>query len=291
MRRRVAPLVAAPGPLLVVSDFDGTLAPISWDPGADTSGGAQIVPAARRALRALAGLGHTLDGRVRVAVLSGRSAADVAARVRVGGVVYLGNHGLEKGQLVRRGRADRVSVAILPGFAGHSERAVAVARSVAERLGRPAWLFLEEKGPSVAFHWRGAPDEDAAGRAVDAAVAAAIASGQARGFERLEGRRIIEIRPSNAGAKGEAIRRLLDAENPGAVLVLGDDRSDAEAFAAAAEARATGRVVASLAVAVHGAHETPAEILAAADLMLASPREAARLLSVLATELASTPAT
>src|SRR6478672_11111836 len=74
-------------PLLVVSDFDGTLSRIVDDPW-----GAQILPLGRRALRALA----ALPG-VHVAVLSGRTAADVAARVRVGGVTYLGNHGMERG--------------------------------------------------------------------------------------------------------------------------------------------------------------------------------------------------
>ena len=76
-------------PLLVVSDFDGTLSRIVDDPW-----GAQILPLGRRALRALAGLPG-----VHVAVLSGRSAPDVAARVRVGNVTYLGNHGMERGFL------------------------------------------------------------------------------------------------------------------------------------------------------------------------------------------------
>ena len=45
----IAGLASAPGPLLVVADFDGTLAEGSRDPGATT-----IVPLARRALRRLA---------------------------------------------------------------------------------------------------------------------------------------------------------------------------------------------------------------------------------------------
>ena len=46
---RIARLASSPAPLLVVADFDGTLAEGSRDPGATT-----IVPLARRALRRLA---------------------------------------------------------------------------------------------------------------------------------------------------------------------------------------------------------------------------------------------
>ena len=87
-------------PLLVVSDFDGTLARIVDDPW-----GASILPLGRRALRTLAGL-----PQVHVVVLSGRTARDAAARVRVGGVAYLGNHGMERAFLSRGGRAERLGV-------------------------------------------------------------------------------------------------------------------------------------------------------------------------------------
>ncbi|HEY7600339.1 MAG TPA: trehalose-phosphatase, partial [Candidatus Limnocylindrales bacterium] len=60
-------------PLLVVSDFDGTLSNIVMDPWA-----AEVLPLGRRALRRLAG-----KPGVHVAVLSGRTATDVARRVRV----------------------------------------------------------------------------------------------------------------------------------------------------------------------------------------------------------------
>src|SRR5262245_42884731 len=74
-------------PVLIVSDFDGTLSRIELDPWA-----ARIIPSARRALRRLA----ALPG-VHVALLSGRLSRDVAARTRVGGATYVGNHGMECG--------------------------------------------------------------------------------------------------------------------------------------------------------------------------------------------------
>ena len=104
-------------------------------------------------------------------------------------------------------------------------------------------------------------------------------------FEPLHGRRILEMRPAGAGAKGQAVARLLNEVRPAGVIVLGDDRSDAEAFAKVAAARDEGRVTGALAVAVHAADEAPPEVAAAADLVLASPREASRLLAILASEL------
>jgi hypothetical protein len=62
---------------------------------------------------------------------------------------------------------------------------------------------------------------------------------------------------------------------------MGDDRSDAEAFAAVRAARESGRLDA-LALAVLGARETPPEIHYTADATLPDPVAAARVLTLLA---------
>src|SRR6185436_18847233 len=80
-------LVAGRTPLLIVTDFDGTLSPIVLEPTA-----ARLVPGARSALRRLARRADAQPDRLRIVVLSGRAALDVAGRVRVGGVAYHGNH-------------------------------------------------------------------------------------------------------------------------------------------------------------------------------------------------------
>ncbi|HEV8488620.1 MAG TPA: trehalose-phosphatase [Candidatus Limnocylindrales bacterium] len=272
-------LAAVRGRLLVVSDFDGTLAAISPDPM-----GARIEPIARRALRRLARLAGQSPDRLSVVVLSGRTALDVAGRVRVGGVRYLGNHGLEGGDLARSARADRLPVAIEPALAGWVEPATALGDAVAANLGHPDWLFVERKGPSVAFHFRQAADPDAARLAILEAIESAERALGGTGLASLEGRRIVELRPAGAGGKGAAVERLIDSLRPGGVLVLGDDRSDAEAFETIRRARAR-REIDGLAVAVHAAAETPPEVVASADIELAGPRDAARLLSAVAAAL------
>ena len=82
-----------------------------------------------------------------------------------------------------------------------------------------------------------------------------------------------------------SFRRLLDELEPSSVLLMGDDRGDAEGFLVLREARASGRLAAALSVGVHDRVATPPEVIAAADVMLPSPRAAARLLSALAIRL------
>lgn len=259
-------------PLLVVTDFDGTLSRIVDDPW-----GAQILPLGRRALRALAGLPH-----VHVVVLSGRTAGDVAARVRVGNVRYLGNHGMERGFLARRGRPDRLRT--------KSDEASHEAIHVAERLadevprviGEP-WLVVERKPPAVAFHYRSAPDLAAASERLRAAVDQLDPE---RVLERFPGRRVLELRPFGAVAKGEALTALVDEVRPASVFLLGDDVSDAMAFRALRELRSR-HVTDGVAVAIQARAEVPAEVLASADIVLASPIDATRFLSALYRRLAS----
>jgi trehalose 6-phosphate phosphatase len=269
-------LVGGRPPLLIVSDFDGTLSPIVLEPTA-----ARILPLARSALRRLARLAERHPDRVRVVVLSGRAARDVAGRVRVGGVAYHGNHGIEAGVLARGGRAEALEVAGDEALKAFVPGAGALGRAVARRLGEPEWLFVEDKGPSVAFHFRQAPDPERARAELLEAIDAVDTEVGDHGLVAFEGRRVIEFRPAGVGGKGTAVGRLIERERPGTVLVLGDDRSDAEAFAAVRAERDAGRLD-GLALAVLGARETPPEIRATADAMLPEPAVAARVLALTA---------
>ena len=276
-------LTAPPGPLLVVADFDGTLAVGARDPAV-----AAIEPLARRGLRALARISAERPGRAHVAVLTGRVVSDVARRVRVGGVEYLGDHGLEHGTLARGGRAEQLRVVTDPAFDAHRHPAAILARAVAEELGDPPWLFVERKGPSVAFHVRQADDVVAA----RAAVVAAIAIVETReglldhGLAHYRGRSVVDLRPAAAGGKREAVERLIARHRPRAVVVLGDELSDIDAFEAAIAVRTSDSDVSSTTIAVHGATKpAPAELLRHADLCVGSPRDVGRLLGALARRL------
>jgi trehalose 6-phosphate phosphatase len=276
LRALAARVAAPPGRILVITDFDGTISEIDPDPM-----GARIEPIAFRALRRLARFAETRPERLALTVLTGRAVADVAGRVRVGGVRYLGNHGLDAGWLPRRGSVR----ALEPGGAdsGVMSPAARLAGEVAASLGDPAWLFVEVKGGSVALHYRRAPDPADAGRVIGDAVDLALATGRFA-LERFDGRLIVELRPAGAGGKGEAVGRLLAELAPRSVLSLGDDRSDAEGFRLLASERAVGRL-AALNVGIRDRSAPPPELIEASDVMLDAPRDAARLLSALATEL------
>lgn len=259
-------------PLLVCSDFDGTLSQIVLDPWA-----AQILPLGRLALRRLAGLAGVF-----VVVLSGRTARDVAARVRVGNVTYLGNHGMERAYLPRGGRPERLQAVVAGASPVAAAAAERVARDLVERLPEP-WLVVEPKPPSVAFHYRQAPDAAVAGARVRALVDELDPDGV---LERFPGRRILELRPPGAIAKGEAFRALLDEVRPGSVFMLGDDVSDAQAFAVLRAARSAGETD-GVAVAIQARSEVPPEVAATADIVLGSPAQAAGFLAALARRLAA----
>jgi trehalose-phosphatase len=257
-------------PLLVVSDFDGTLSQIVQDPW-----GASILPLGRVALRRLAG-----TAGVHVCMLSGRTAADVAGRVRVGNVTYLGNHGMERAYLPRRGRPERLT----PTSDSTDHAAVHAAERLADELPRlvdQPWLVVERKPPAVSFHYRQAADVAAAGERVRSAVDRLDPDGV---LERFPGRRVLELRPPGAVAKGEALAALIDELRPRSVFMLGDDVSDALAFRELARARERGQTD-GISVAVRARDEVPPEVLESADIVLDSPRAATRFLSAIARRL------
>jgi trehalose 6-phosphate phosphatase len=183
-----------------------------------------------------------------VACISGRAGEEAAALVGVEGIRYVGNHGLEL-----------------------DPRAVELSRAVAafrDGVGLP----VEDKGLSLSYHYREADDEEAARTALEAVAEQA----RAEGLEARWGRKVLEVRPRAAANKGTAVRALLADAGARRGLYAGDDTTDLDAFAALAEAGLDEFVRVAIASA-----EGPAELAAAADLVLAGPDELAGLLAVL----------
>jgi trehalose 6-phosphate phosphatase len=139
------------------------------------------------------------------------------------------------------------------------------------------WLIVERKPPAVAFHFRTAPDIAAAAARIRAAVDQLDPDGV---LERFPGRRVLELRPFGAVAKGEALMSLVEEWQPQSVFLLGDDVSDAMAFRALRTLRDAGTTD-GIAVAIQARAEVPAEVLASADIVLSSPADATRFLSAI----------
>ena len=189
------PLVAEPARSAILLDFDGTLSEIVARPEL-----AAPVEGARETLRDLA---RTFGV---VALISGRPTEDLRALVAVETVRYVGLYGLE-GELE-----------------GRVPEAVHASARDAAQLVAGAWV--EDKGGSVAIHYRQADDSDAA----RVAILGAVSSGVPEGWEAIEGKMVVELVPAGRARKGGAVRQLIDDLAPAAALYAGDDLADLEAF-------------------------------------------------------------
>ena len=254
-------------PLLVASDFDGTLSFPQSDPWA-----ARIHPPSQRALRRL-----SVTEGVRVVLFSGRTVSDLANRTRIGGVTYLGDHGVERADVPRGFRPASMRIATTPAPEAEARAAQQLAEAVPRDVPEP-WLVVERKSAAVAFHFRSAPDVDEAARRV---VASIDRHDQALVLERHVGRRAIELRPPTASTKATALTSLLDELRPRSMIILGDGPDDAAAFRALGVA-ASADDIALLRLAVVGHPEVTAHVAPHADGLLASPRAVGRLLGALA---------
>ncbi len=259
-------MLATPS-LLVASDFDGTISHFVSDPWSAT-----VLPAAQGALRRLA---TTPD--VHVALISGRTVIDLAARVKVGGISYRGDHGAQSADAVRGFRPKALRIAHEPVAAGVIDVAKRLKVAVPDAIPQP-WLIMEDKGAAVTFHFRSAPDMDAVRSRIMVMVEAIDAG---RLLVRSVSRRAVELRPATASTKGDALRQLIRERQPDTVFMLGDDRNDALAFDTLREARAAGEVD-GLAIAVAGHPDFETEVAPRADVFLPGPVHAARLLAMMA---------
>jgi trehalose 6-phosphate phosphatase len=188
-------------------DFDGTLAPLRPRPDE-----AHLPPPVRRVLRRLA-----CRPRLRIWVISGRRQADVDRRVAVPGVPCLGLYGSENGNL--------------PKLDAETCRMVEEARKrLTEGLDPAAGLWIEDKGPTFALHYRGAaPAAIRQGRLVLDAVHGRFS----RWLSVTAGDCVWEMIPRQLRGKGEAVRRRLHRLRQGALPVyIGDDTADEAAFRA-----------------------------------------------------------
>jgi trehalose 6-phosphate phosphatase len=199
------------GRLVLLLDFDGTLAPIVERPEL-----AAMPQATRDALSAL----MEAPG-VEVAVVSGRGLADVRERAAIPGIAYAGNHGMEiEGAGLHR---------IHPEAQAARPALDAVLSRLEPALDRIPGAFAEDKGLTLSIHFRLA-DPAREGEVREAVHAAADGHADLRV---TEGKKVLEVRPRVEWDKGRAVLFLLGQMRPPAgapVLYLGDDRTDEDAF-------------------------------------------------------------
>jgi trehalose 6-phosphate phosphatase len=198
---RDAPVSALrPEDLLLVSDFDGTLADIVPEP--------TLAKALPDSLSALMRLARMLN---KVVILSSRTNAELGDLVSIPGALLIGDSGL-------------------PPPTGEELRALRTFNAEAAKLlGTTPGAWIEIKPASSAVHFRNAPISGQ--KVLDLLRPLLHSTGLYGGL----GRKVIEVHATNAG-KGSALEGLIKRLTPGGIVVMGDDENDRSMFRVASKA-------------------------------------------------------
>jgi len=191
-------------------DFDGTLTEIAATPDR-----VRVDPALHGTLRELL---ESLDGAL--AVISGRRVADLDRYLAPLRLPTAGLHGLEW-----RGADGRVLKKRYHGRApgGFRDRLVRLADTDPR-------LLIEDKGATLALHYRGAPEREAELQALMTELVADL-----KGYRVLCGKMVLELLPAKTG-KGQAIEAYMQQYpyRGRRSVFAGDDVTDEDGFAAVA---------------------------------------------------------
>jgi trehalose 6-phosphate phosphatase len=184
--------------VLLAFDFDGTLAPIVTDHKA-ASMRSRTAKLLARACKLYP-----------CAVISGRSKADVTARLSGAAVKYVvGNHGLEPGTE-------------LAAFARETARAAPL---LCRALGAFPGIDVEDKRYSLAIHYRRSRHKSDARVAIQQAVARLP-----RRMRMIPGKQVVNVVPEGAPNKGDALMQLRTKAGADTALYVGDDITDEDIF-------------------------------------------------------------
>ncbi|HVZ79862.1 MAG TPA: trehalose-phosphatase [bacterium] len=218
--REAGPTVFQKTPRLISLDFDGVLAEIAPTPSM-----AYLQDRFRKVLT-----GILAQPETKVIILGGRSVQDLRDKVRLPGILYVGNHGLDFSPPAAGWGIPALSAWI---------REVQAARGRLEKLVR-SWpqALLEVKGPDLSLHFRRlAPDRAAV------LLPQALEAVRDLPVDHREGKCVLEIKPADSPGKGHALRRIADrffmGKPPGICVHVGDDPSDEDAFSVLRSMRIT----------------------------------------------------
>jgi trehalose 6-phosphate phosphatase len=242
-------LRADPSGTAILTDIDGTLAPIVERPEQ------AAVPG--RATELLARLSETY---ALVGCVSGRRAVEARRLVGLDQLSYAGNHGLE---LLLPGDEE---AQLDPSLDGQERTAAEFLAGLDAGELAGLGLRVEDKGPIQALHWRGAEDE----RAAESRAHELAAEAGRTGLEPHWGRKVLELRPVGGGGKDAAVAALLASDRVTRAAYAGDDRTDLDAFRRLRDLRRRGELRAAVCVGVRSP-EGPAEIGEESDLTVDGP--------------------
>lgn len=196
--------IVQPG-MLCAFDFDGTLAPIVKDPHR-----ASIPSAVLRRMT-------LLSEQARVAIISGRSVADVGVRLDFMPEFVIGNHGIEG----------------LPGWDDRASRYQALCadwdqqlrHAMTDRTLFDGGIWIENKTYSLSVHYRLARNRADVERRLIELLSALTPAARI-----VAGKCVFNLLPEDAPDKGAALAQLCAATGATSAIYVGDDVTDEHVF-------------------------------------------------------------
>ena len=186
---------------LLAFDFDGTLAPIVARPDE-----ARVPESVSQGLAELA-------RDLPVAIITGRSVADVRTRLGFEPQYVIGNHGAEDPNLPRQAQDSQPLDALRQRIAAHADDLAA------------AGVSVEDKRLSLALHYRLASDPGAALVSIEA-----LLQGIEPSLKRFGGKCVVNVLAAGLPDKGGALAALVRRANVAAAVFVGDDVNDEAVF-------------------------------------------------------------
>ena len=203
--------------ILLLCDFDGTLAPI-----VDSPEMANMTNETRNLLVRLAN-----KPGVKLGIISGRTLADVKERVGIGDVIYAGNHGFE---------IEGPEIKFIHPLTEELNSIIRMMGTVLKRtMDKIKGVIVEDKGITLSIHYRLVDDDKLP--QVNSIFENTVGTARKLGkIKTTSGKKVHEVRPAIHWNKGNAAQLIFDkvshAHKKGETLpiYLGDDLTDEDAF-------------------------------------------------------------
>ncbi|MCI0709109.1 MAG: trehalose-phosphatase [Chloroflexi bacterium] len=202
---KLYPLLKAKRLGLIV-DMDGTISHIAETPEA-----AVVTPKSRELL------GTLVLMLPMVAAISGRAARDLNQRVAIPGMVYVGNHGLERWEDGGR---------VLNEDVRRYRKALAASLEDLEPY-LTVGMWIEDKYATASVHYRMTPNPEKAANTLGPLINNIA---EKHGLKSSPGQKLFEIRPPIEANKGTAVDALVKEFELDAIVYIGDDVTDIDAI-------------------------------------------------------------
>lgn len=200
-------------------DYDGTIAPISKTPDE-----AKLPETTRKILEEA-----SKTEKIRVSIISGRTLKNIIKMVRIKGIFFAGNHGLEI-----EGPGMKFSMSVTKKARMAIDE---ILSKVKNRLDKIPGVLIENKKNVLAFHYRLAKNKNK--NKIKSILTAAAGPFLKEGSVKIrQGKEVLEVYPNNDWNKGKAMiwilqmYKALDSIKNPIIFYLGDDTTDKDAFKA-----------------------------------------------------------